>query len=530
MSRPFTPVLFAFVLLSSVWPAAGLGAAPASAPRPVHRDPASVRAAVVKIFTTQQNPSYWDPWTPGWINSPTGSGCIIADRRILTNAHVVSNNTFLQVRRYGQADKHTARVLFVSHEADLALLTVDEPGFFEGVEPLPIGDLPALQQEVSALGFPEGGDSLSVTRGVLSRIEHIDYVHSVRSLLGGQIDAAINPGNSGGPAVVDGQIVGIAMQGVAMSQNIAYMVPTPVIRHFLDDVADGRYDGFPRLGLRWEVMENRDLRRRYAVPEGTSGVLVLSTLPGFPAADQLRAGDVLTAIGGHAIANDGTVEFRPRERTSFTYYTDERQIGEPVTLGYLREGQPATVTLPLTRTMGEGDLVAGPHYDERPAYYVFGGLVFAPLTRDYVGLWGNNFPELRALVDRPPTFDGQEVVIVSRVLSATVNEGYQDIVNFVIATVDGRKPADLAELVKIVEQGTAPFVTFVAADGRQIVLERAAARAAGPTIMERYLVPADRYLGPPTPGRPAPPVPVASPVPVVPPQPPLASASPRPTS
>jgi len=449
---------------------------------------------VVKIFTTQQNPSYWDPWQPGWVQSPTGSGCIISGERILTNAHVVSNNTFLQVRRYGQAEKRKARVLFVSHEADLALLTVDDKAFFEGVVPLPIGDLPPLQQEVAALGFPAGGDSLSVTRGVLSRIEHIDYVHSARSLLAGQIDAALNPGNSGGPVVVDGQIVGIAMQVVPLSQNIAYMVPTPVIRHFLDDVADGRYDGIPRLGVRTEPMENPDLRRRYEVPEGTTGVLVLGMLPGFPAGQHLKAGDVLLSIDGHPIANDGTIEFRPRERTAFTFYSDERQIGQTVDVGFLRDGRAMEATVPLPRPMGEGDLVPGPRYDERPAYYLFGGLVFCPLTVDYVSMWGNGYPQLSALNDKPPAFDGQEVLVLSRVLAAEANEGYHDLVNLIITSVDGKKPANLAELVRLVEGGQAPFVTFVASDGREVILDRAKARAAGPAILQRYQVQADRFV------------------------------------
>jgi S1-C subfamily serine protease len=477
--------------------AATAQAAPAKAPR----DPSSVRAAVVKIFTTQQNPSYWDPWQPGWVQSPTGSGCLISERRILTNAHVVSNSTFLQVRRYGQAEKHTARVLFVSHEADLALLTVDEPAFFEGVEPLPIGDLPPLQQEVAALGFPAGGDSLSVTRGVLSRIEHIDYVHSAHSLLAGQIDAALNPGNSGGPVVVDGSIVGIAMQVVALSQNIAYMVPTPVIRHFLTDVADGRYAGIPRLGVRTQPMENPDLRHRYLVPDTTTGVLVLGTLPGFPAGEHLRAGDVLLSIDGHAIANDGTVEFRPRERTALTFYTDGRQIGDAIAVAFLREGRALSATIPLTRPMGEGDLVGGPHYDTRPAYYLFGGLVFAPLTTDYVSMWGNAYPQISALSQEPPTFDGQEILVLSRVLAAEANEGYHELVNLVVTAVDGKKPANLAELVRLVEEGQSSFVTFSASDGREVILDRARAREAGPAIMKLYLVQSDRFL-PPPPSRP----------------------------
>ena len=73
--------------------------------------------------------------------SSTGSGCVIGGNRILTAAHVVSHARFIEVRRHGQAERHEARVLHVSHAADLALLAVDD-GFFEGIVPLEVGDLP----------------------------------------------------------------------------------------------------------------------------------------------------------------------------------------------------------------------------------------------------------------------------------------------------------------------------------------------------------------------------------------------------
>src|SRR4029077_15049312 len=115
---------------------------------------------------------------------------------------------------------------------------------FEGTTPLEIGELPNLQDVVVALGYPTGGDKLSITEGVVSRVEIIPYTQSARKLLAVQIDAAINPGNSGGPILKNGKLVGIAMQVMTNSQNIGYMIPTPVINHFLDDFADNKYDGF----------------------------------------------------------------------------------------------------------------------------------------------------------------------------------------------------------------------------------------------------------------------------------------------
>ena len=156
---------------------------------------------MVKIFATRNTIDYKNPWQSKGVQEISGSGCIIQGNRVLTNAHVVNQNTFIQVRRESSQKKYIAKVETVGNDCDLAILRVEDPEFFNGVSPLEIGELPNLQDTVTVIGFPMGGDKLSITQGVVSRMEGIDYVNSDRSLLGVQIDAAINPGNSGGPAI-----------------------------------------------------------------------------------------------------------------------------------------------------------------------------------------------------------------------------------------------------------------------------------------------------------------------------------------
>ncbi|CAI7771412.1 unnamed protein product [Closterium sp. NIES-54] len=74
--------------------------------------------------------------------------------------------------------------------------------FWAGLNPLPLGDVPQLQESVAVVGYPQGGDNISISMGVVSRVEPTKYAHSGAHLLAIQIDAAINPGNSGGPALV----------------------------------------------------------------------------------------------------------------------------------------------------------------------------------------------------------------------------------------------------------------------------------------------------------------------------------------
>jgi S1-C subfamily serine protease len=458
---------------------------------------ADPRDAVLKVFATQLSPNYGAPWKPGAARTVSGSGFVIDGHRILTNAHVVSDTTFIQVRKYGDSERVPARLLYVSHEADLALLTVDAPRFFDPITPLRLGGLPELRQEVLVLGFPLGGDTLSVTRGVVSRIENQTYVHSGMQLLAGQIDSAVNPGNSGGPVLADGAVVGIAMQVTTGTDNIAYMIPTPVVRHFLEDVADQRYDGVPEAGFRWQRLEASDLRRRYALPPARTGVLVLGTTAGSGAEEVLRPGDVVLSIDGQPVGTDGTIQFRQHERTTFSYLIQQHQIGERASLEILREGGLRHVDLLLDRPLGDGKLVPGPLYDDRPPYYIFGGLAFCPVTVNYIEAWGDEWwarapRHLLALLDRRAHFEREQAVVLCSVLSAELNSGYEESAESLIVKADGQPVRNLRQLVGIIEGRERGLLVLETQDGRQIALDRERARREGPGILARYQVSRDR--------------------------------------
>jgi S1-C subfamily serine protease len=479
-------VLFLITTASFVWPN------PAAAGT-------DVRDSMVKIYCVQNEPDYDNPWDMTGPQAFSGSGCIIEGNRILTNAHVVSNQTYIMVRLHGQSQKHPAKVIAVSHEADLALLTVEDRSFFAGIKPLKFGGLPEIEQEVVVYGFPEGGDTLSTTKGVISRIENQRYVHSWIKLLAGQLDAAINPGNSGGPVTVGKRIVGVVMQSLSKSENIGYMVPVPVIEHFLTDMQDGRYDGFPEDGIRIQPLENSGLKKMYSLDEKQSGVLVTSVTPGSPAENRIFPGDVLLAIDGHRIANDCTVEFRPTERTGCDFYVKQHQVGEDAVYKVLRLGTERTIRLKLDKNSVNRRLVSTARYDVQPSYYIYGGLVFCPLTLNYLLTWGDDWSEdapynlLTYFVDGKLTREGEKVIVIIKALANDVNNGYDDMVNRRIVAVNGKQIRDLQDLIRAVETDTKnPFVVFMTEDHETIAIDRKKAEAAHQVILSTYQIDEDR--------------------------------------
>ncbi|PQQ02936.1 protease Do-like 9 [Prunus yedoensis var. nudiflora] len=123
--------------------------------------------AVVKVFCVHTEPNFSLPWQRKRQYSSSSSGFVIGGRRVLTNAHSVEHYTQVKLKKRGSDTKYLATVLAIGTECDIAMLTVDDNEFWDGVSPVEFGDLPALQDSVTVVGYPIGGDTISVTSGVV---------------------------------------------------------------------------------------------------------------------------------------------------------------------------------------------------------------------------------------------------------------------------------------------------------------------------------------------------------------------------
>jgi len=459
----------------------------------------SMLRSVVKVITTSDAPDYEQPWQTEGPDASVGSGAIVMTprgARVLTNAHVVENQVFIEVRRYGKSRKFEAAVEGVGHDCDLALLKIEDPDFAEGAPAFPIGDLPSLGDRVSVLGFPIGGDRLSITEGIVSRIEMSPYAHSQRNLLAVQIDAAINSGNSGGPVVKDGEIVGIAFEAMDEAENVGYMIGAPVVKHFLRDINEGVQDAFPDLGIVTQELESKAHRRSLGLsPKSHGGVLITGVVHGGSASGVLEKGDVLLMLDRKNVAADGSIHFRKGERIDLSYQVARRHVGETMPVKVYRDGEMLSFELPMKPPCF---LVAEDSYDVKPTYYIYGGLLFVPLSRDLLMTWGSEWWQ-EAPSEIVSTYENgirsasrSEVVVLQKVLADRVNQGYHDFEALIIDRVQGRKIRDLKELIRIVESAADEFVRFQGHDGRMIVLERDRIKKRNRSIMRRFGVPFDR--------------------------------------
>lgn len=457
--------------------------------------------AVVKVFCTHTEPNYSLPWQKKRQTPSTSSGFIIEGNRVLTNAHSVEHHTQVKLKKRGEDKKYVARVLAIGVECDLALLTVDDESFFAGVEPVVIGHLPGLQDSVTVVGYPIGGVAISVTQGVVSRIEVTAYSHGSSELLGLQIDAAINSGNSGGPAFnAEGECVGVAFQSLKHddAENIGYVIPSPVIMHFLQDYfRNGRYTGFPTLGLEWQKLENPDMRkylRMRSLNENTShGVYVRRVSPMAAAGKLIQSTDVLLSFDGVPIANDGTVPFRTGERISFHYLVSEKYVGERAEVSFLRDGKVHNISLQMNSVPR---LVPIHIHGKPPTYFIVAGLVFTTVCVPYLkSEYGKDYDYdapvklLDSMMHEHVNFPGQNVVVLAQVLASDVNIGYEDIVNTVVKGFNGVAVNDLKQLAWMVETCGEEFLRFQLEHDLLVVLKRTLAQKETKNILKTHCIP-----------------------------------------
>jgi S1-C subfamily serine protease len=462
---------------------------------------------VIRVFATSQDPDFDSPWQALSPSSSTGSAVVIEGRLVLTGAHVVANATFLQIQKPSHPDKAIARVKAVSHDCDLALLeVVDPPDFLADIEPATLGAMPSLREKVHVVGYPVGGEEISITEGVVSRIEVQRYSHSQRNLLAVTVDAAINAGNSGGPvfyehsdgdAEAGGAVVaGIAFQKMNGVDNIGEMVPPPIIRAFVDGVKEGREPEIPALGVTTQNLENPLLRTRLGMSKAQSGVMVIQIDEGGSAAGHLQIRDVILSIGGAPIANNGTVQYQGRHRTRYDVALVGKYVGDQIRLTVWRAGQVVTVELPLRRWL---PLVPRSRYDRPSPYFVYAGLVFQALTRDYLTTWDkwwNKAPKefLHVYYSGNRTAAQHEVVVLTQVLADEINVGYGSAYDKAVDTVNGAAPEDLAEFVAMVESSKG-VVEIVLTSGAVLAFDTEEVKAATPRILDRYRVIRDRSPG-----------------------------------
>lgn len=452
----------------------------AQSAQPVARA-AQLESAVVKIFTTARQPDVFRPWSRAAPTEMTGSGVVIAGQRILTNAHVVNYASTVEVQAREGGDRLAARVVAIARGIDLAVLELEDPAFFASHPPPARASLlPEVKDAVLAYGYPVGGNSLSITKGIVSRIEYVPYNYPASGLRI-QIDAAINPGNSGGPVFAGDKMIGLAFAGANNAQNIGYIIPNEEVELFLKDIADGRYDGKPVMFDDLQTLENAALRSYLKVDKSVRGMVVqrpASTQADYP----LKEWDIITHIGDIAIDNQGMVKLTDNLNVRFHYRIQQVAKDGKLPLTVVRNGQVMKINLPVVATQPRLINALNGQY---PSYFVYGPMVFSRATWEFRSFFNNNTGMLNGFafnaqplltrVGDEPTADREDLVVVSAPFFPNrLVQGYDNRFGAVVLSVNQIPIRSLRHLVQVLRdlKDELVLIKFDQRAGESIVLPR----------------------------------------------------------
>ncbi len=452
--------------------------------------PSDIYKSVLRIEVATQTPDYETPWSAGRFSGAIGTGFIIGKNKILTNAHVISNSKRTLITVYGSPKKYPAKVEFVAHDCDLALLSIDDFSDLDSFPAFELGAVPTLESQVRVIGYPVGGERLSVTRGVVSRIDFQPYSHTrADSHLVVQIDAAINPGNSGGPVVQDGKVVGVAFQGLRQADNTGYIIPTPVIRRFLKDVEDGQYDQYVDLGVSEFPLHNPAMRKAFGLPNDGKGVLITNVVPTSSCDGILNPGDILMSLDGQSVDSAGMVNI-DGENVNLNEIVERKFAGDKVAVSFLRKGAKSDVDVILKPL--RWSRMYSVQYEKTPRYQLFAGLVFQPLdTNLFASAKFDDINLRRLYTDYVPKglFEKhRDVVVLTRVESDPITSQLGDFTGFAVNKINGVEVRDLAHAHELLYPKEAPefFVIELFGAQRPVVIPSANVAAANDRMMKNY--------------------------------------------
>ena len=409
----------------------------------------SLDNTVVQLLATKLEKNVLQPYKTPNASVGSGSGFIISEEgEIVTNAHVVNQSTVMvQMPAFG---KHQFEVDLVGimPEKDLALLKLRSEDLalirktLGKVSFLQLGDSDNIlrSQEILALGYPLGQESLKSTTGVVSGRES--------GLI--QMSAPINPGSSGGPSIdVHGNVIGINQSGVVEAQNVGYIIPINDLKTFLKDLREGGLVRKPYIGV-YQSMATEDLVKALGNPE-PGGTYVVDVLHDSPLKGQLKSGDMIYELNGIPIDLYGEMVVPwSEDKVTTAEYISRMKVGQKVTMIAYRNGEKKKFTCTFDRKELSPIRQVFAGYEELP-FEAFGGYVVMPLMLNHLPHLLKMAPGLAKYAEEKN--QSKPVLVVTHVMpESPAHRARLRITGSILKKVNGKPVATLDDLREALAQ------------------------------------------------------------------------------
>ncbi len=416
--------------------------------------------SLVKVNATSQPYSLHLPWQKESPSGRRGLGVVLAGSRVLVTGQMVANATYIELELPENGQKVPAKVVAVDYEANLALLespaSDKQKAFFSGLKPMAVDSGSRIEDKVDILQAGRVGELIKsplVISKVLTRRYNVEgsgfLVYEANNIVRSEANSFTLP------VVKGGKLVGLLLSYDSKNQ-VTTILPAPIIEHFLKDVADGSYEGFPSLGMEMQSTMDEQFREFLGLKPDAPGVLVSAVMKG-GSADKagMKKGDILVAINGFSIDSRGDYKDPQFGPLSSSHLVRGRAyVGDKVEIKVIREGKEVVLKSELARRKPEDFLVLPYLFDKGPRYVLMGGLLFQELSRPYLDAFGDEqrggaILRLAHIATHPDKYEEEgrrKLVFLSLVLPTPSAQGYDKLGGQVINKVNGQTIKDLNDL------------------------------------------------------------------------------------
>lgn len=408
------------------------------------------------------------PYNGPSISSARGSGSVIkygkdGELAILTNAHVVANQSHSYMRLAGDDVNYELKVEYIDHNVDLAICKLknkeDYKEFIKKAQPIKLAkDMAKDGDEIHTAGFPTGGNTFCTTKGIISRTQRDDYCHREMENVHQQTDSAINGGVSGGIAFNNkGQLIGVPFQGMMFFDNVGYIIPIPIVNKFISECIKAKedpnyeYKGFPDLAVKIEKLKNLNERKAFGLKKNETGVIITKVAPTSDINETknkkgLKENDILLSIDDMKINNYGKIKLKTGHKVNFRHYLQTKFIDDIVKFKIFRNKKAFELKIKLTEVAGQHDLIPKTLFETQPSYIFASTICFQKLTTNFLD--DGKVTEFEHLESKFKDKKDQEVVVISKILQSMDTIDYRDKSLKIVEKINGKKINNLSDVKK----------------------------------------------------------------------------------
>lgn len=390
-------------------------------------------------------------------------GTAVGPYEILTIAEPLADASLIQMKVYGRNEFIPASIKVIDYDLNLCLLKIDQDSIEKPMKPVSfVKDFKKGMELVGSWLSSDG--STKTSRGFIDRAVVLPCPTSYQRTLAFIVSNTSRQTSRGELFTCKQRAVGISYLS---SENDVFLIPGETIIRFLEQANNSGYSGYGTPGYEtYDLLDpsvRKFLKMTDEMPEGEFVSFVYTYGTG---SNILEFGDVVLAIDGKPLNAYGQYKDSVYDDISFEHLIQIHKIGELVSFTICRNGKIIELQTNASRFDSKMMLVPYQEYDRQPEYMVTGGYVFQKLNRDYLQLWGDNWsgktpPHLYHYyrnLSLKPTNDRKEIVLLSYVLPAPINIGYQNLGRIVIKRFNGIDICQMSDLIKAINKDVeSPF-------------------------------------------------------------------------